>query len=94
MIRFILLTILPVAAPYVAWYLWHIFIAKPRIDSTTGDQLPPDFSKAPKGRLLISGIVLMFVVIGTFLLVHDRFKEQPYQPIDVEEYERHHDNAG
>ena len=87
MIRLLLLVVLPLIAPYAAWYLWRIFVAPPRIDPATGDQLPPDFDEAPKGRLLFAAVLLMIAVIGTFLLVHDAFKEDPYRPIDVEKHE-------
>ena len=87
MIRLLLLVVLPLIAPYAAWYLWRIFVAAPRIDPATGDQLPPDFDEAPKGRLLLAAVLLMMAVIGTFLLAHDMFKEDPYRPIDVETHE-------
>ena len=87
MIRLLLLAVLPLIAPYAAWYLWRIFVARPRIDPATGDQLPPDFDEAPKGRLLLAAVLLMIAVVGTFLLVHDRFKDAPYLPIDVEKHE-------
>lgn len=94
MIRIALLAVLPFAAPYVGWYLWKIFIARPRLDPATGDQLPPDFEKAPRGRLLAAGVVCMVVVIGGFLLVHDRFKEDPYRPAEIEEIEREERRSG
>ena len=94
MIRFLLLTLVPFAAPYAAWYLWKIFVAKPRIDPATGDQLPPEFGEAPRGKLLAAGVVSMLVVIGGFLLVHDHFKEEPYRAIDVEEFERSEQRGG
>ena len=94
MIRLILLTLVPFAAPYAGWYLWKIFFASPRIDPATGDQLPPDFGEAPRGKLLAAGVALMLIVIGGFLLVHDHFKEEPYRPIDVKEFERSEQRGG
>lgn len=88
MIRLVVLVVLPLAAPYAAWYLWRIFVAAPRLDPATGDQLPPEFDRAPKGRLLAASFVLMALVIGGFLLAHDHFDEDPYRPIDVNEHER------
>ncbi len=88
MIKFATLVILPLITPYITWYLWRIFVAKPKVDPVTGDQLIPEFDRAPKGRLLLASFILLILVIGGFLLIHDRFKEEPYRPIDVKEYER------
>lgn len=87
MIRLLLLAALPFAAPYVGWYLWRIFLSPPRIDPATGDQLPPDFGEAPRGRLLAAAVASMIAVVGGFLLVHDHFKDDPYLPVGVEEIE-------
>lgn len=94
MISLLLMTILPLLAPYAAWYLWQIFVAAPRIDPATGDQLPPDFSNAPKGKLLLAAVGSMILVIGIFLAVHDQFADEPYAPISVEEGERNWRSPG
>ena len=88
MIRLLLLTFIPLLLPFVAWFIWKVFRGKPVVDAHTGDQVPPDIQKAPRGKLLAAGFVLMFVTIGTFLLFHHRFAEEPYKGIDVDAVER------
>jgi nicotinamide riboside transporter PnuC len=85
MIRFLLLTIIPLILPFVGWFVWKVFKGQPRVDPQTGDQIVPDLERAPRGKLLIAGIVLMLLTLGTFLLIHDRTANNPYQPIDVDE---------
>ncbi len=98
MIRFLLLTIIPLVLPFVGWFVWKVFKGQPRVDPQTGDQIVPDLERAPRGKLLIAGIVLMLLTLGTFLLIHDRTANKPYQPIDVdavieqEELERRQQN--
>ena len=84
MIRFLLLTIIPLVLPFVGWFVWKVFKGQPRVDPQTGDQIVPDLERAPRGKLLIAGIVLMLLTLGTFLLIHDRKANKPYQPIDVD----------
>lgn len=88
MIRLLLLTFIPLLLPFVAWFVWRVFSGKPVIDPQTGDQVPPDLQKAPRGKLLAAGFVLMIVTVGSFLLFHQRFSEEPYKGIDVNEVER------
>ena len=85
MIRFLLLTIIPLFLPFVGWFVWKVFKGQPRVDQQTGDQVVPDLERAPRGKLLIAGIILMVLTLGTFLLIHDRKANKPYQPIDVDE---------
>jgi len=85
MIRFLLLTIIPLVLPFVGWFVWKVFKGQPRVDPQTGDQVVPDLERAPRGKLLIAGIVLMVLTLGAFLLIHDRMANKPYQPIDVDE---------
>ena len=84
MIRFLLLTIIPLVLPFVGWFVWKVFKGQPRVDPQTGDQIVPDLERAPRGKLLIAGIILMVLTLGTFLLIHDRKANKPYQPIDVD----------
>jgi len=84
MIRFLLLTIIPLVLPFVGWFVWKVFKGQPRVDPQTGDQVVPDLERAPRGKLLIAGIILMVMTLGTFLLIHDRKANKPYQPIDVD----------
>ena len=84
MIRFLLLTIIPLFLPFVGWFVWKVFKGQPRVDQQTGDQVVPDLERAPRGKLLIAGIILMVLTLGTFLLIHDRKANKPYQPIDVD----------
>ncbi len=88
MIRLLLLTFVPFLLPFAAWFVWRVFAGKPVIDPQTGDQVPPDFQKAPRGKLLIVGFGLMVVTVGTFLLFQHRFADEPYKGIDVNEVER------
>lgn len=88
MIRLLLMTILPLIAPYVAWYLWQVFCRKPVIDPATGDQVPPDFEKAPRGKLLVAGLALTALTVGGFLLAHRLIAKDPYVPLTVEEFLR------
>jgi len=88
MIRLLLLTFIPLLLPFVAWFIWRVFRGTPVIDAQTGDQVPPDFQKAPRGKLLAAGFVLMFVTVGTFLLFQHHFADEPYKGIDVDEVER------
>ncbi len=84
MIRFLLLTIIPLILPFVGWFVWKVFKGQPRVDPQTGDQIVPDLERAPRGKLLIAGIVLMVLTLATFLMIHDRKANKPYQPIDVD----------
>ena len=61
-----------------------MFKGQPRVDPQTGDQIVPDLERAPRGKLLIAGIILMVMTLGTFLLIHDRKANKPYQPLDVD----------
>ena len=88
MIRLLLLTFIPLILPFVAWFVWGVFSGTPKIDPQTGDQVPPDFRKAPSGKLLAAGFALMIVAVGTFLLFQHRFADEPYKGIDVNEVER------
>lgn len=88
MIRLLLLTIIPLLLPFVGWFIWRVFSGTPKIDPQTGDQVPPDFEKAPRGKLLAIGFGLMVVTVGAFLLFHQRFAEEPYKGIDAKEIER------
>lgn len=88
MIRFLFLIFLPLAAPYVVWFLWNVFAKTPRIDPATGDQVPPDFADAPKRGLLAIGLALAAVTVAAFLFFQHRFAEAPYKPIGVMEYEK------
>lgn len=88
MIRLLLLTIIPLLLPFVGWFIWRVFSGTPKIDPQTGDQVPPDFEKAPSGKLLAIGFGLMVVTVGAFLLFHQRFAEEPYKGIDAKEIER------
>ncbi len=85
MIRFLLLIILPMAAPFAAWWLWRVFGRPPEIDPATGDQVPPDFEKAPLRGLFIAGALLTAVTVGIFLIAHQKSAEHPYQPIGTQE---------
>ena len=84
MIRFLLLTIIPLFLPFVGWFVWKVFKGQPSVDQQTGDQVVPDLARAPRGKLLIAGIILMVMTLGTFLLIHDRKANKPYQAIDVD----------
>ncbi len=88
MIRLLLLTFGPLFAPLAGWYLWQVFGVKPKIDPVTGDQIPPDFQKAPKAKLAVAGVVLMFLTVGGFLLVHHLSAEDPYRPLTLDEMQK------
>ena len=88
MIRLLLLTVVPLILPFAGWYAWRVFSGEPKIDPGTGDQVSPDFAKAPTAKLFVAGLLLMFVTVGGFLIVHDRIADAPYKPIDVDEAER------
>ena len=88
MIRLLILTFVPLLLPFAAWYAWRVFAEKPKIDPQTGEQIPPDFAKAPVVKLLILGFVLMGITIGGFLLAHSWISEEPYRPMSVDELER------
>ena len=88
MIRFLLLTLIPLVVPFVAWYLWKVFSGRPRVDPNTGDQDPPNLSTAPFGKLLIGGVLLMILTLGIFLLIHDEFTRTPYKAIDLDKFEQ------
>jgi len=88
MIRLLLLTFIPLLLPFVGWFVWRVFSGQPKIDPQTGDQVPPDFEKAPRGKLLAIGFGLMVVTVGTFLLFQHKFASEPYQGIDAKEIER------
>ena len=88
MIRFLLLTLIPLVVPFVAWYLWKVFSGRPRVDPKTGDQEPPNLGTAPLGKLLIGGVLLMILTLGIFLLIHDEFTRTPYKAIDLDKFEQ------
>ena len=88
MIRFLLLTLIPLVVPFVAWYLWKVFSGRPRVDPKTGDQEPPNLDRAPLGKLLIGGVLLMILTLGIFLFVHDEFTRTPYKAIDLDKFEQ------
>ncbi|CAN0572800.1 unnamed protein product [Laminaria digitata] len=88
MIRLLLLTFVPLLLPFVGWFIWRVFSGTPKLDPQTGDQVAPDFEKAPRGKLLAIGFGLMIVTVGTFLLFQHRFSDEPYQGIDAKEIER------
>ena len=88
MIRYLLLTIIPLVVPFVAWYLWKVFSGRPRVDPNTGDQDPPNLGTAPFGKLLIGGVLLMILTLGIFLFVHDEFTRTPYKAIDLDKFEQ------
>jgi hypothetical protein len=88
MIRLLLLTFIPLLLPFVGWFVWRVFSGQPKIDPQTGDQVPPDFEAAPRGKLLAVGFGLMVVTVGTFLLFQDRFADEPYEGIDAKQIER------
>ena len=85
MIRFLLLIFLPMAAPFAAWWLWRVFARPPQIDPASGDQVPPDFEKAPLRGLFLAGALLTAITVGVFLLAHKESSEHPYQPIGTHE---------
>ena len=88
MIRLILLTFIPLLLPFVAWFVWRVFSGKPKIDPQSGDQVVPDFEKAPRGKLLAIGFGLMVVTVGAFLLFQHQFVDEPYTGIDAKEVEQ------
>ena len=88
MIRLLLLTFIPFLIPFVGWFVWRVFSGAPKIDPQTGDQVPPDFEKAPRGKLLAIGFVLMVATVGAFLLFQHQFADEPYRGIDAKEVER------
>lgn len=83
MIRFLLLIFLPLAAPFLAWYLWRVFGVPPQIDPETGDQVPPDFANSPIRALVIAGVILMVLTVGGFLVAHRIIAQDPYHAIGV-----------
>jgi len=87
MIRFLLLTLIPLIVPFAAWYIWKVFSGTPRIDPITGDQAAPNLEIAPHGKLLGAGFLLMILTVGIFLFVHDQFAETPYKALDVDRIE-------
>jgi hypothetical protein len=88
MIRLILLTFIPLLLPFVGWFVWRVFSGKPKIDPQSGDQVVPDFEKAPRGKLLAIGFGLMVVTVGAFLLFQHQFVDEPYAGIDAKEVEQ------
>jgi hypothetical protein len=88
MIRFLLLIFLPMAVPFGAWWLWRVFARPPQIDPATGDQVPPDFDKAPLRGLFLVGALLTALTVGVFLIAHQESSEHPYQPIGTLEAPR------
>lgn len=88
MIRLILLTFVPLLLPFVGWFVWRVFSGKPKIDPQSGDQVVPDFEKAPRGKLLAIGFGLMIVTVGAFLLFQHQFVDEPYSGIDAKEVEQ------
>ena len=88
MIRLILLTFIPLLLPFVGWFVWRVFSGKPKIEPQSGDQVVPDFEKAPRGKLLAIGFGLMVVTVGAFLLFQHQFVDEPYTGIDAKEVEQ------
>lgn len=88
MIRLLLLTFIPLLLPFVGWFVWRVFSGTPKLDAQTGDQVPPDFEKAPRGKLLAIGFGLMVVTVGAFLLFQHKFADEPYKGIDAKEVEQ------
>lgn len=88
MIRLLLLTFIPLLLPFVGWFVWRVFSGKPKIDPQSGDQVVPDFEKAPRGKLLAIGFGLMVVTVGAFLLFQHQFVDEPYTGIDAKEVEQ------
>lgn len=88
MIRLFVLAIASLLAPFVAWFVWQVFGHKPVIDPATGDQVPPDFQKAPRRALMTAGVVLAVLVVGGFLLAQQLITDKPYRPINVDKYEK------
>lgn len=88
MIRFFLLTFVPLLAPFAVWYIWQVFGKPPQIDPATGDQVPPNFENAPRGKLWTIGIVLAALTVGGFLTIQHLWSEKPYTPIDVNKFEK------
>ena len=88
MIRLILLTFIPLLLPFVGWFVWRVFSGKPKIDPQSGDQVVPDFEKAPRGKLLAIGFGLMVVTVGAFLLFQHQFVDEPYTGINAKEVEQ------
>ncbi|MGB0630823.1 MAG: hypothetical protein ACPGRZ_09010 [Alphaproteobacteria bacterium] len=88
MIRLLLLTIIPLFLPFAAWFAWNVFAEKPKLDSATGEQVPPELKSAPLKGLAIAGVLLSAVTLGSFLLFHDKTSDQPYTPINVDEAEK------
>jgi hypothetical protein len=85
MIRLLLLIVLPIVAPYIAWYCWKIFLEPPGIDPATGDQIVPSIVDAPRGKLLIAAVVLLFLTVGGFLIAHYAIGQDPYRPLEFEQ---------
>ena len=88
MIRLLLLTVIPLILPFAVWYIWKVFAERPRIDPASGEQTPPDIKKAPRIKLVATGVVLMLLTLGGFLLFHDKTADKPYAPINVDEAEK------
>jgi hypothetical protein len=88
MIRLLLLTFIPLIVPFAVWFIWRVFSGTPQIDPQTGDQVPPDFEKAPRGKLFAAGVVLMIGTMGGFLLAHHYIADEPYKQINVDEFEK------
>ena len=88
MIRLLLLTFIPLLLPFVAWFVWRVFSGAAKIDPRTGDQVPPDFEKAPRGKLLAMGFGLMVMTVGAFLLFQHQYADEPYKGIDAKAIER------
>jgi hypothetical protein len=88
MIRFLLLTIIPLIVPFIAWYVWKVFADKPKIDPQSGEQIPPDIERAPRAKLLLVGALLMIVTVAGFLAIHDKTADNPYKPPDAADFEK------
>ncbi|MEK9645443.1 MAG: hypothetical protein VW547_07840, partial [Alphaproteobacteria bacterium] len=62
-----------------------IFFEPPRIDPSSGDQIAPSIVDAPRGKLLIAAVVLLFLTVGGFLIVHYAIGQDPYQSLEFEQ---------
>ena len=87
MIRFLLLTIVPLFLPFAVWYVWKVFVERPKLDAATGEQSPPELNIASIKALAIIGVLLSLITVCGFLLSHDEAFEKPYAPINMKEAE-------
>ena len=87
MVRLLLLTVLPLIFPFAVWYVWRVFLGEPNIDGKSGEEILPDFGSAPRGRLLIIGLLLMTLTLGSFMAAQQYFVGSPYKPLDMDKFE-------